>query len=297
MTHINHRRLTSGVPGLDKLLGGGFLHGSLVVIAGATGIGKTQLGMHCLAGGLAEEGVRGAILDLSSRGDAQHHEPYAERIGEWHPQLVGPNEVALEPVRLLDRDWPWPDGLQLWEYDGRPLVEAWQQADDRDSLVRDWNRVLERLTAFLYGHRVRGAKRLLIDGIEPVENPAQSAQWRMIEYAYQRVWRRDPSWVARELFRQRFREHEPLVESRPYEAGDGVTLVLVTTTCALLSDLISRPLADGDLAAGATTLIYLGRVPEGNQMRRGLYVAKHRGSACSDQLHELRIGDRGLSVS
>jgi hypothetical protein len=31
-------------------------------------------------------------------------------------------------------------------------------------------------------------------------------------------------------------------------------------------------------------------------MGRALYIAKHRGSACSDQIIPFEIGDRGLSL-
>ena len=291
-----HARISSGVPGLDEALSGGFLPGSLVVIAGATGIGKTQLGLQCLLAGTGNQNHRGAILDLSSRGDSQQHQPYAERLGGWRPKLVGAEAVPMAPEQLFDPRSEWPDGLQLWEYDGRPLVAAWQNQDDRDALQRDWNRALERLTAFLYGHRIRGNDRLLIDGIEPVERYDQNAQWQMIEYAYQRVWRREPDWVARELFRQRFREHAPLVAEHAYDPHQGVAILLVTTTSALLNDLIARPLSDGDLSAGANTLIYLGRIQDGSRMRRGLYIAKHRGSRCSDACHEVVIDQDGIAL-
>ena len=39
-------RLATGVAGLDALLGGGLIPGTVAVFAGATGIGKTQLGVQ-----------------------------------------------------------------------------------------------------------------------------------------------------------------------------------------------------------------------------------------------------------
>jgi len=39
-------RLSTGIPALDDLLGGGLLPGRLAVVVGATGIGKTQLGLQ-----------------------------------------------------------------------------------------------------------------------------------------------------------------------------------------------------------------------------------------------------------
>ena len=52
-------RLSTGVDGLDALLGGGLLPGTLAVIVGATGVGKTQLGLQFAAAGERQEGRRG----------------------------------------------------------------------------------------------------------------------------------------------------------------------------------------------------------------------------------------------
>jgi KaiC/GvpD/RAD55 family RecA-like ATPase len=45
----NTTRLHTGISDLDALLGGGLLPGTLTVVAGATGIGKTQFGLHFAA--------------------------------------------------------------------------------------------------------------------------------------------------------------------------------------------------------------------------------------------------------
>jgi len=39
------KRQSTGVAGLDEMLGGGLLPGTLTVVVGSTGIGKTQLGL------------------------------------------------------------------------------------------------------------------------------------------------------------------------------------------------------------------------------------------------------------
>ena len=55
----------------------------------------------------------------------------------------------------------------------------------------------------------------------------------------------------------------------------------------MLDDLISRPLDEGDVLSNANTLIYMGKIRDGNRISRGLYIAKHRGSA-------VRRADRGV---
>ncbi len=76
-------RLATGVPGFDELLGGGLLPGTLTVVVGATGIGKTQLGLQFARAGLIQEQRSGVIFDVSARGDSQSHAAYAERMSGW----------------------------------------------------------------------------------------------------------------------------------------------------------------------------------------------------------------------
>jgi hypothetical protein len=64
----------------------------------------------------------------------------------------------------------------------------------------------------------------------------------------------------------------------------------------MLDDLISRPIAEGDLLANANTIIYLGKVREGSRLGRGLYIAKHRGSACSEEVTPYTIDEQGLRI-
>src|SRR3954471_14075252 len=81
------------IDALDRLLGGGLLPGTLTVVAGATGIGKTQLGLKWACAGAAPEGSRGVICDLTSRGDSQNHLMYARSQFQWElaPYPLTPN--------------------------------------------------------------------------------------------------------------------------------------------------------------------------------------------------------------
>ncbi len=55
-------RHSTGLPALDDLLGGGLLPGTMTVVLGATGIGKTQLGLQYSRAGLAQEGESGSRM-------------------------------------------------------------------------------------------------------------------------------------------------------------------------------------------------------------------------------------------
>ena len=60
------------------MLGGGLLPGTLTVVYGATGIGKTHLGLTFADHGRAADGARGIVLDMNGRGDSQQHDEYAD---------------------------------------------------------------------------------------------------------------------------------------------------------------------------------------------------------------------------
>jgi hypothetical protein len=64
----------------------------------------------------------------------------------------------------------------------------------------------------------------------------------------------------------------------------------------MLDDLISRPLDEGDALSNANTLIYLGKVRENQRLQRALYIAKHRGSACTDEIQPFTIDEHGLRM-
>lgn len=288
-------RLSTGVPGLDDLLGGGLLPGTLTVVVGATGIGKTQLGLQFADAGLRQEGRRGILFDMASRGDAQSHAEYAQRMFGWRP-------VAVEPGRSPDLhtffDPKTQDGdyLRVFDYQGRRVTrgdlgfEGWQ----------DWQAELARKLSvsigFFYGNFVRGARRAVIDGVEPVARKSDSIQLELFEYVYHQILRKDPEWVARDLFREHYRENAAAVAAHNYDPAHIGCLLLYTSAEALLDELAARPLDEGDVLANANTVICMGKIRTGNKMARGLYIAKHRGSACSDDIIPYTIDDAGVRV-
>ncbi|MFQ3667916.1 MAG: circadian clock protein KaiC, partial [Fimbriimonadaceae bacterium] len=64
----SEERVTTGVSGLDDMVGGGFYRGSVTLVSGATGTGKTLLSTQFLAGG-AREGERCLLLAFEESRD------------------------------------------------------------------------------------------------------------------------------------------------------------------------------------------------------------------------------------
>ncbi len=287
-------RYSTGLPWLDEALGGGLLPGSLTMVIGATGVGKTQVGMHFSQAGRTAEGERGAIIDLSSRGDSQNHSGYTSRLfGEPLTAVDLRNETLSCP---FSNGRP-ADVLPFLGYSGRRVLRSQLDVDDYHAWQSELNRRLPQLTRFVYAHLVNGTRRFIVDGIEPQDTPDDSLQLDLLESVYHRMLRIEHDWLAREVFRQQFRELEHQVLQAAYDHQESSAMVLVTTKQSMLEQLITQPLADGDLAAGANTVILLGRTLTAGKMTRGLYVAKHRGSFADDRILPFEISERGLHSS
>jgi KaiC/GvpD/RAD55 family RecA-like ATPase len=282
-----------GIGGLDELTGGGLLPGTLTVLAGATGAGKTQLGLRWAEQGAANEGTRGVICDLTSRGDAQNHAGYARALFGW--QLAEfPIDRPLDLERVWSPDQAPGDYLHPFDRAGRRVTRRDLGPDDWHAWKTDLARVLRLCVSFFYQNFIRGARRVVVDGIEPAERSSESIQLELFEYLYHQVLRKDDEWAARELFRERFKANEPSVLTHRYDHRAVGCLLLYTTPHVMLDALMAQPIGEGDLFSNANTIILMGRTREPGKLGRALYVAKHRGSACSDEIRPYRITDRGL---
>jgi KaiC/GvpD/RAD55 family RecA-like ATPase len=282
-----------GIEELDQRLGGGLLPGTLTVIAGATGAGKTQLGLRWADAGLAGEGLRGVLCDLTSRGDSQNHAPYAMRLLGWP---LRDYMVSLVPDFAQAWDFTRPLGDYFHPVDrvGRRVTRADLDEEQWHEWKSDLSRVLRCATGFFYQHFARGSRRAVFDGIEPAERPSESIQFEFFEYVYHHVLRQDDEWAAREWLREQFRAHQDRVMRHRYDHRTIGCLCLYTTPQVMLDDLMTDPIAAGDLFATANTIILMGRTRQEGRLGRAMFIPKHRGSQCSDEIIPYRIDDHGI---
>jgi KaiC/GvpD/RAD55 family RecA-like ATPase len=286
-------RQAFGIDELDRELGGGLIAGTLTVVAGATGVGKTQLGLQWLANGLAAEGRRGVICDMTSRGDSQNHAAYASSLFGW--------ELTDYPFSTL------PAFDQAWDFDRaigdyfHPIDRAGRRVTRGDldpELWHEWKtdlaRVLRSAVGFFYQQFARGSRRVMFDGLEPTERFSESIQFEFFEYIYHQVLRKDDEWAAREWFRERYRAEAEAVMRHRYDHRSIGCIYVYTTPQVMLEELLTQPIGQGDIFANANTIILMGRVMRDGRMGRALAIPKHRGSACGDQVLPYRITGSGL---
>ncbi len=205
------------------------------------------------------------------------------------------------PIRVRDPTWiifsiPRRPGdyLHVFDRKGKRIsrgdldFDAWHEW--RAELAARLNTTI----AFFYGNFIRGVRRCVIDGVEPVARASQSIQMELFDYIYHQILRKDSRWVARDLFREQFHTHAEQVEQAHYDHEQIGCLLLYTSAETMLEELIRRPLDEGDVLANANTIIQLGKIHDGPKVRRALHIAKHRGSAASDEIVPFEITAQGL---
>lgn len=288
-------RQSTRISKLDELLGGGLLPGTLTVVLGATGIGKTQLGLQYAAAGAQQEGERGILFDMTARGDSQGHRQYAERLCGWELSEHAAGRPTA-PAEVWERDRARRDVCRLFDRAGRRVTAAELSGEDFRLWKAELNHRLHETISFFYGNFVHGVRRCVIDGIEPADRPTDSFQLELFEYIYHQILRKEHDWVARDLFRAGYREQEPRVRAHAYDHRDVGCLMLCTTHEVMLEALLSRPLQSGDVLSNANTILLMGKIREGSRLSRALCVAKHRGSPCDESIAPFEIGADGLRL-
>lgn len=101
-------RVSTGVPGLDKMLRGGFLRGTVNLVRGAAGTGKTSLAFQFLAEG-ARRGEPGVFITFEEFPDSLYRDAESlgidlrrlEAEGKIHIIFTSP-EVLLKSLQTSD---------------------------------------------------------------------------------------------------------------------------------------------------------------------------------------------------
>ncbi|MCA9069166.1 MAG: recombinase RecA, partial [Planctomycetaceae bacterium] len=198
-------RLQTGISELDEMLGGGLVPGTLTVVMGATGIGKTQLGLQFAHQGKSREGESGILFDMTSRGDAQNHRAYARRLFDWELRETSIEE-KVEPTRVWAPELARSDYLHLFRRSGRRVTMSDLDFDEQREWKIELMKKLDQAIGWFYGNFIHGVRRCVIDGIEPTDKASDSFQMHTFDYIYHQILHKEAEWVARDLFRAKYRE-------------------------------------------------------------------------------------------
>ncbi len=262
---------STGIDFLDDMLGGGLQPGTLTVVRGATGVGKTQLGLSFLNQGVKQEGERGIVMDMASRGDSQQHAEYAKRLYDW--ELRG---GSIDVDSVFNGRFGRVDYYANFDYSGERVVRDTMTEEEWRAWKRVLNDKLSAVIAYYYCHFVHGVRRAVVDGVEPFDKAGDSIQIELFEYILHKILRKRHDLVARDLFRGQWVQVKDAVEAHPYDHEAVAAMFLQTTREVNLVDLISAETQEDDLTTNATTVILLGRVLDGAKVRRAALGAGRR---------------------
>lgn len=121
----------TGIPGFDKLLGGGLLHGSVITLSGPTGCGKSTFAMHFLVEGIMKYKEPGIYIAI---------------------------EESRESMRFHMSGYTWDlDKLEK----SRKLVFLDYPVYEVDQFLNQYSAIQEIINSV-------GARRVVVDSIMPV---------------------------------------------------------------------------------------------------------------------------------
>lgn len=88
-------RIFCGLPELDRVVGGGLVRGSMILLSGDPGVGKSTLLLQALHG-LACQGYK--VLYASGEESNEQIKLRAERLGTLNPNILISNETSLDTI-------------------------------------------------------------------------------------------------------------------------------------------------------------------------------------------------------
>ena len=153
VTTDDHMRVSSGMEEFDRVLGGGIVPGSLILVGGDPGIGKSTILLQ-VCKYLSEHGNK--VLYISGEESLKQIRLRADRLGEFKADVLMAAETDLSDIEALI-DEVKPDTVIIDSIQTM-YREDIQSAPGSVSQVRESTSVLmqiakrDRITIFLVGH-------------------------------------------------------------------------------------------------------------------------------------------------
>lgn len=251
-------RISTGVSGLDAMLGGGLIPARPYVVSGPTGSGKTILAMHFIREGLAE-GEPGLMVTLD--------EP--------------PNEVKANVA-----SFGWDLG-HLKILDATPDVKAHKRQRSVINVgttldVRD----MEEVGDIRQSSQIR-ALEVSIHGVQKMLKQEFFARLERTKQPYKRIV--VDSLTALKMFTMQGEDSRIIIQSFLRFLSE------LEATSLIVSERLNPTILETEffLARGE---IRFHKWLDGNAIRRAVSIEKFRGSDFDDRIHPMTITDVGLTV-
>ena len=168
-------RITSGIPGLDKLMGGGYVKNSVNLISGATGTGKTIFGLQYIWHGLQKKD-NGVYISLEQEPEEMFAD--AQLFGWDFKKYINQKKCVIEYLSTWNLE-----ELPLIVLDRIKEIKAKRFVLDSISLVAselEHERMRSEISEFLNKLKHSGATSLLI--CEIPENSKALSTFGIEEY-------------------------------------------------------------------------------------------------------------------
>ncbi|MBC7781685.1 MAG: circadian clock protein KaiC [Proteobacteria bacterium] len=227
---VGHERLSSGVPRLDAMLGGGYFRGASILVTGAPGTAKSSL---CAA--FADAACR--------RGEAT--------------LLVSFDSDASEIVRNTGSI-----GIRLDRHLTRGRRAGLLQIAYARAVIGSAETHLTRIIEIARTHR---ARCMVIDPVSALSQAGNSATGHGVA--------------------------ERLID---WAKDHGITLLCSSLLAAAAPDVEGTSLR---ISTIADTWVHLHYLVRGGERNRGLSIVKSRGTAHSNQVRELLLSERGITLA
>jgi len=93
------KKIKTGIPGVDEMTGGGFVEGSVILLSGTPGIGKSNFALQYLTKGVMDYGEPGVYLAIEDK--PENYREYSKGFG-WDIEQLEKEDKIVFVSQMID---------------------------------------------------------------------------------------------------------------------------------------------------------------------------------------------------